>query len=46
LLDVGAVAEDPIEIDPASLDVNPNVEQSVDLIQSILPGNCLFLKGL
>ena len=45
-LDVSRPTEDPLQVDPASLHINPDVEESVDPVQLILPGDRLLLKHL
>lgn len=46
MFDVSTASKDAFQIDPATLDVNPNVKQSHDAIQLVLPAQGIFLKHL
>lgn len=46
MFDVSTASEDAFQIDPATLDINPNVKQSHDAIQLVLPAQSIFLKHL
>ena len=44
MLDVGTPGEDPLQVHPAPLHVNPHVKQGVDPVQPVLPGQGVVLK--
>lgn len=46
MFDVSTAGEDAFQIDPTTLDVNPNVKQSHDAVQLVLPAQSVFLKHL
>ncbi len=46
MFDVSTPGEDAFQIDPATLDINPNIKQSHDAIQLVLPAQGVFLKHL
>lgn len=46
MFDVGTASKDAFQIDPATLDINPNIKQSHDAIQLVLPAQSIFLKYL
>ncbi len=46
VLDVGAAGEDPLQVDPPSLDVDPDVKGGVDPVQPLLPLEGIVLKHL
>lgn len=46
MFDVSTASEDAFQIDPATLDINPNIKQSHDTIQLVLPAQSVFLKHL
>jgi len=46
VLDVGRASEDAFQVDPATLDVNPDIKQRVDAVQLVFPGQRLLLKFL
>ena len=46
LFDVCAASEDPLQVHPAPLYINPHIEQTVDAVQLVLPRQCIFLKLL
>ena len=37
MFDVGAAAKDALEVDPATLYVDPDIKQAVDAVQLVLP---------
>lgn len=46
MFDVSAAREDAFQVDPATLDIDPNVKQSHDAIELVLPAQGIFLKHL
>lgn len=46
MFDVGTTSKDAFQINPATLDINPNVKESHDTIQLVLPAQSIFLKHL
>src|SRR5690242_18286455 len=46
MLDVSIASEHPFEIHPLTLDVDPNIEEHMDTIKSVLPGRCFFFELL
>lgn len=46
MFDVSTASKDAFQIDPATLDINPNIKQSHDAIQLVLPAQSIFLKYL
>lgn len=46
MLDVRAAREDALQVDPTPLDVDPNVKQSHDAVQLVLPAQSVLLKHL
>lgn len=46
MLDVSTACEDSFQVDPATLHVDPNIKQSHDAIQLVLPAQGIFLKHL
>ena len=46
MFDVSTAGKDTFKIDPATLDINPNIKQSHDAIQLVLPAQSVFLKHL
>ena len=46
MFDVSTAGKDAFKIDPATLDINPNIKQSHDAIQLVLPAQSVFLKHL
>ena len=46
MLDVGRAWEDALQVDPASLDVDPDVEEGVDPVQLLLPRQGFLFKHL
>ena len=46
VFDVGTSGENPLQVDPPPLNVNPDIKESVDPVQSVLPGHGIILKHL
>lgn len=46
MLDISTSCEDAFQVHPAALDINPDVKQSHDAIQFVLPAQSVFLKHL
>ena len=46
VLDVCAASEDPLQVHPPSLDINPHVKDGVDSVQPLLPSNGVILEHL
>lgn len=46
MFDVSTSCKDALQIDPATLDINPNIKQCHDAVQLILPAQGVFLKHL
>ena len=46
MFDVCAAREDALQVDPASLHVNPHVKEGVDPVQPLLPRQSIILKHL
>lgn len=46
MFDVSAACEYAFQVDPATLYINPNIKQSHDAIQLVLPAQGIFLKHL
>ena len=46
VFDVSAPSENPFQIDPPTLDVNPDIKEGVDPVQPVFPGHCNILKHL
>lgn len=46
MFDVSTACEDAFQIDPTTLDINPNIKQSHDPIQLVFPTQGIFLKHL
>ena len=46
VFDVGTSCEDPLQVDPPPLNVNPHVKESVDSVESVLPGHGVIFKHL
>lgn len=46
MFDVSTASEDAFQINPATLDIDPNIEESHDTIQLVLPAQSIFLKYL
>ena len=46
MLDVSAAGEDSLQVDPATLHINPHIKQGVDTVQFVLPGQSILLKFL
>lgn len=46
MFDVSTASEDAFQINPAALDINPNIKESHDTIQLVLPAQGIFLKHL
>jgi len=46
VLDVGWAGEDAFEVDPTTLNVNPDIKQRVDSVQFVFPRQRLLLKLL
>ena len=46
VLDVGTASEDALQVDPASLHVNPHIKHSIDTVQPLLPLHGIVLKHL
>lgn len=46
MFDVSTTSKDALQINPATLDINPNVKESHDTIQLVLPAQSIFLKHL
>ena len=45
-LDVGRSTEDTLQVNPATLHINPDIKQSVDPVELVLPGDSLLFKYL
>jgi hypothetical protein len=37
MFDVGRSSEDALQVDPASLDIDPDIKQRIDTVQLVLP---------
>ena len=46
VLDVSTASEDTLQVDPASLHVNPHIKHSIDTVQPLLPLHGIILKHL
>lgn len=46
MFDVSTASEDAFQINPAPLDIDPNIKESHDTIQLVLPAQSIFLKHL
>lgn len=46
MFDVSTASKDAFQINPATLDINPNIKESHDTIQLVLPAQSIFLKHL
>ncbi len=46
MLDVSAASEYSLQVDPASLHINPHVKQTIDTIKAVLPGEGIIFKHL
>ena len=46
MFDVRAAGEDALQVDPAALHVDPDVKQSHDAVQLVLPAERILLKHL
>lgn len=46
MFDVSTASKDAFQINPATLDINPNIKESHYTIQLVLPAQSIFLKHL
>ena len=46
MFDVSTSGENPLQVDPPPLDINPNIKKSIDPVQPVLPGHGVVLKHL
>lgn len=46
MFDISTASEDAFQIDPATLNINPDIKESHDAIQLVLPAQGIFLKHL
>lgn len=46
MFDVSTACKNAFQVNPTTLDVNPNIKQSHDAIQLVLPTQGIFLKHL
>ena len=46
MFDVSTASEDALEVDPPALNINPDVEQVVDPVEPVLPGQGIIFKHL
>ena len=46
MFDVSAATEDSLEVDPATLHIDPDIKEGIDAVQLVLPSLGLLLKLL
>lgn len=44
MLDVCTPSEDPLQVDPPPLNINPHVEEGIDPVEPVLPGHGVIFK--
>ncbi|KAI6748664.1 hypothetical protein HG530_015437 [Fusarium avenaceum] len=44
MLDISITSEDTLEVNPLTLNINPNIEKHMDAVKFVLPRHCFFFK--